>query len=53
MKTDKLFHIPQQCTNYTRQQVIVVEYLRETSYTCLEMVNVTVLGIVPSTVHTP
>ena len=30
----------------------MVEYLRETSYTCLEMVAVTVLGIVPSMVRT-
>ena len=40
-------------TNYIRQQEAVIEYLRGTSYTCLEMVIVTVLGIVPSMVHTP
>ena len=37
--------------NYIRQQEAVIGYLRGTSYTCLEMVAVTVLGIVPSTVH--
>ena len=40
-------------TNYIRQQEAMIEYLRGTSYTCLEMVIVTVLGIVPSMVHTP
>ena len=37
-------------TNYVRQQEAVIKYLRVTSYTCLVMVTVTVLGTVPSMV---